>query len=106
MKVFDFTPINKGGLAATFKLQLPIGMIIRLLLLRQKRNPNQFFATIASEKLPNGAYRPIVEFASKERDDAFQKAVMEAVKPYLAELLLAKRAEPVEQEEFFDDVPF
>ena len=102
----EFTAILKGGLAARCKLQMPSGLILACLILRQKKDPDTFFITPVSEKLHGGGYAPVVEFSSPELQRTWQDMAMAAIEPRLQELRTKIEDPRADPEDAFNSAPF
>ena len=100
MKISNFRSIEKGNLIASFTVVLPSGMEIRKCKLI--RSGDTTFIGFHSERFESQGqtkYLNIVHIPDRERNNAFQKAVMEALKPYL-------ESQPAEQPSQAQDIPF
>ncbi|MBT9586057.1 hypothetical protein IV102_22135 [bacterium] len=86
-QVLDLVPIHRGNLVARVKLQMTSGMILSCSVLRSKTDHDKIFVTPVAERHKNGAYTPIVDFASPEVRDAWQAAAQAALRSRWAELV-------------------
>jgi len=55
MKVLDFNPVLKGGLAATARLLQPSGLVFTVNVLRHRKDPSIFFVLPRSLAKQSGA---------------------------------------------------
>jgi hypothetical protein len=85
MKAINYRPIAKGSLAGAFDLELPSGLILKSCALFDKGGKR--WISGPAKKIgsgPDAKYEKLVEFTSRETNERFNKAALEAVDAALA----------------------
>ena len=85
-KVLEVATIFKGALVARVRLEMTSGMTLACNVLRSRKDADVLFVLPVGERLQNGSYAAIVDFANPELKTAWQTAALEALGPRMAEL--------------------
>ena len=104
MKVLNFAPILKGGLAATVRLEMPSGFVLACNVLRARQDPSHYFVLPQGRPKHGGGFEEIVGFATEDLKRRWQDQALEAIRPRLAEL--AEPAREVPSDDCNNNVPF
>ena len=86
-KVLELATIFKGALVARVRLEMSSGLIVAGNVLRSRKDADVLFVLPVGERLQNGSYAAVVDFANAELKTAWQAAALEALKPRMAELV-------------------
>jgi len=85
-QLLELAVIQKGGLVARCRLQMPSGLQLTCNVLRSRKDASVIFVMPPAEKLQSGGYAQIVDFATPELKTAWQAAALEALRPRMTEL--------------------
>lgn len=85
-KLLDLTLIQRAGLVARCRLQMPSGLILTCNICRGRKDPENLSVWPVAERQRAGDYADIVSFSNDEMKQAWQKLALSALQPRWQEL--------------------